>query len=207
MVKMKSILGIAMLVLTGTTTVATAVPFTMDGKTVDLESWTVNLPSWSASVSQTVLVLDYNHVETNSGNGGTGNDAYYFGYIWDGSAKTVWDMMADIEAAESTLTFYKSNFGSEENPSYFVNGWAYGANDYTADWNNNNEWVKEWLSTDGSAWTDGGGVSSDAIVDGNWTGLIFQYGGSNDPPHLPEPASMSLLGLGGLALLRRKRRN
>jgi len=135
--------------------------YTMDGKTVDLESWT------GSGASETILVLDYNDVETNSGNGGTGNAAYYFGYRWDGSTKTVWDMMADIETSETTLVFDKVDYDPSPGYNYFVNGWAYSTDDYTAVWDNTNyfEWVKEWVSTDATTWVDGGGISGDTISD------------------------------------------
>ncbi|MBS3821092.1 MAG: PEP-CTERM sorting domain-containing protein [Planctomycetes bacterium] len=178
---------------------ANAAPYTMDGMTVDIESWT------GSGASETILVLDYNDVESNSGSGGTGNGVYYFGYNWDGSARTVWDMMADIQATEPTLDFHATNWGTESEPNYFVDGWAYGTDDYTAVWDSTySEWVKQWLSGDGQTWVDGNGVSADTLVDGGWTGLVFQYDGSNDAPQVPEPASLVLLGAGGLALLRRR---
>ncbi len=84
-----------------------------------------------------------------------------------------------------------------------------GTNDpddwYFEGWFTNGFW-SQWTSDDGEAWAAAFGIGTVDVGDGEWHGLSWAPNFASSEPTVPEPASIALMGLAGLALLSRRRR-
>lgn len=89
--------------------------------------------------------------------------------------------------------------GSEDGTSLDSDDW------YREGWFTNGFWQAA-RSLDGETWdTSFVGIGVTSVDDGDWHGLSWAPGFAASTPTVPEPASLTLIGLGGLALLRRRR--
>ena len=171
-----------------------------------------------------VLAITTNvHATTYSGNieypaGTGGNEAtiaidfdfgnsFLFTYTWDGDA-TGWDALNTIDIA-GVLEVYATDYGEW---GMFVNDFDYpgGAEfDYGAEFAG---WA--YYVGDNENWSlSGGGVSFRSLSNGDWDSWVWtNYDTSWNPVRgpgeqpIPEPTTIALLGLGGLALLGRGRK-
>jgi hypothetical protein len=175
-------LGLAAVCMLLTAIAATTYGYTFDD--VDLEYWA------GSGDKEAVMVVDFD----------TGYN-YAFGYRWDGAA-IGWDAMDTIDQAGALnvdATWY------DLYSTHFVNDFDYPGATKGA----GTSWGY-YTSTDGENWTaSGSGVDSRVLNDGDYDGWSW---GSTDAnwDHLrapttpvPEPATVSLLALGGMVLLRR----
>ncbi len=162
------------------------------------------------------LVIDWND--------GADPQSLVWGYKWDGSA-TGEDMLLAI-AGVTTITGASTStvYGADPSLSAELTDWGWGKSldrlAYDNGTFNHDEsgwgWYY-WVSTDGTSWTvSGGGMAGRTLTNGNWDGWSYEVGApwppSNHPSEpvpapapIPEPSALSLLALGGLALLRRRR--
>ena len=178
----------------------------------------VNVETWvGTGSSSALLVIDFNDAT---------DDSYFiFGYNFDGTA-TVRDMMDAIEASGVGLfeadggwnntggesTVYGLGYDADGDGGSFIEtevgvetGYAVDADDYYAEgWEVSGFWL-QWDSINGTDWTSAWGVESTTLSDGSWAGFCFDSDYSwDDEPRIPEPATMALLGFGGLVLIKRR---
>ncbi len=143
-----------------------------------------------SGANETMIVFDWK-------SGSTPSHAWLYKY--DGS-KTLADAMNAIETASSNFDWSETAFVTKLD--YFD-----GSESHVG---NSAGWMSFWGSSDGENWSstpvgvmdydliDGGFAGGNPDVFGNWPGA------SPVVPLVPEPASVALLGLGGLALLKRR---
>jgi hypothetical protein len=147
--------------------------------------------------------------------GSTTTHQYAFGYAYDGT-KTGADLLMALNDApigvSVDLTYY-------EGMGYLVNSISYMtysiSSTLTAPYQSPCYWTGNSGTAGPTAWTSSSiGISSRVLTNGTWDGFSqgtwVGYDIVADAPSgafaaVPEPAALSLLALGGLALLRRRR--
>ncbi len=172
---------------------------------------------------------------------GTGNDISYlvieaaefgapleyeFHYTFDAMAAIdSYTMITAIDAADASLSFDFTNYGTSDAPNYFLNSITYNSvtpSDPDLFWA---QWVSGGKSgyptgvdIASGTWTSGSGVSAPyrTLTPGSWDGFIFNGETDPNPPYdvisappsitpVPEPATLVLLAIGGIAVLWRRR--
>jgi len=87
--------------------------------------------------------------------------------------------------------------GSEDGASNDPDDW------YFEGWFTNGFW-SQWISGDGESWAAAFGIATVDVADGQWHGLSWAPGFASSEPTVPEPTSLAWIGLGALALVRRR---
>jgi hypothetical protein len=141
--------------------------------------------------------------------GASGGQAYAWAYHFDG-AKSDYDMVAAVNTA-GQVNFdapYDSYYAS-----YYVNSITYPAHGETGSSGATMYWTQSTGTLAGGTvqWDYGNGLGTFALTDGSFEGWYQNDWTLLPPPNYaevpviaPEPASLGLLALGALALLRRR---
>jgi hypothetical protein len=152
--------------------------------------------------------------------GGNGGSPHGFGFRWNGT-ETADNAMFAIDAA-GALDITTSNFGSAQQPNYFINRMTDLPDNDLPDFSVDSRFWHFWTGTYSAsnvAWTESQvGISGRDFLTGDiistlTNGGFYGFYASNDPvaPRLPiavpEPAALllALLGSAGFALARRRK--
>lgn len=164
----------------------------------DIQNWT------GTGDNRAALVIDFKN----------GGPAYAWGYRFSGT-KTGFDLLTDVSDADPSLsyTFTQYSFGKAVTAIQYGNfgqaGFDSGSQGYWA-------YYLGAGTTAPTTWTSSStGYEGRILGVDSWDGWSWAPGFNATAPNanivaaapVPEPASMILLGLGSLALLRRRRRS
>ncbi len=146
--------------------------------------------------NQATIVIDFD-----------ASNSFLFTYNWDGSA-TGWNALDALNSAGS-LIVYATDWGSW---GMFVDDFDYSTGaEYDYGDGANTSWAY-YLSSDNQNWAlDSGGVSFRTLSDGDydswvWTNYSSDWSVAYRTPGatpIPEPCTIVLVGIGGLALRKR----
>ena len=148
---------------------------------------------WAGSGSnEAVVVIDF------------GADSYAFGYRWDSGTKNGKDLMDAVDLAGAMN--YTQAAG-------FLNTISYGGYSNIGEGGWSADWWAYFTSTDGLNWTFSWDTAfSDRVLsNGSWDSWAHQTTEDYLPPAhspttpVPEPVTITLLGIGGLLLVKFRR--
>ncbi len=146
----------------------------------------VSVSEWAGSGANTAYVV------VNFSDGAE----YAFGVRFDGTANSLQIHQLLDQQTGLDVAFQDWGWG------VFIDGFSYAGHSdqgYTGGEN----WWHYWVSDDAQTWTSPFyGITDRVVANGSWDGWV--YGRASEP--IPEPVSLALLGLGGLAFLGRRTR-
>ncbi len=199
---------------------ASAEVVNFNGQDVDVESWA------GSGASETLLIIDFADAPTPGG-------SYAFGYRWDGSVYG-WQMLTDIiTAGGGTVNIAAGDspravtttggtlqvIGKQYDFGEIVESLSYDGSNMVDAYGQapDPRTLGMWNYDTGSWQADAWGISSYQLVDESMIGFTQArptgeldgggwpiYGGS--APTVPEPTTMSLLAISGIALLKRRKK-
>jgi hypothetical protein len=141
---------------------------------------------------------------------GTNTATVYVGFK-DG-AMYEFDVSFDAPAGETFTGLDLIDLVGDETPLSIAYGYGGGYVDGmsyedhgNSGYGGGDDWWHYWVAEEGdTGWTAPGYGAGDRVVsDGSMDGWI--YGSAHTPPAIPEPATMALLAVGGLAVLARRK--
>jgi hypothetical protein len=189
-----------------------AMAVTIDELVRPVDGWAESSPG--ASDGTVGMYIDF----------GNGNDAVFgYNWNWDGALDTIArpagngfsDDPVDAYLGEAMMLALDDQTGLDVNYSYhptfgfFLQNLVSGGETLS----DVSSYVGLWTSQDGSDWSYASvGVSSLDLSTANWLGFTaipftadFPPSSSLAPAAIPEPTSLALLGLAGLAVIRRRK--
>lgn len=183
---------------------AQAAVFSIDGKTYTTQF------NVGTGDNKSMMVLEY------------GQTDYLFGFSWSGAASGTDMLYAIRDASGGALTVDFQTFTFPDGNGGFISSDFIKTISYTAahqvTYDEDTSYFNYFISDDGANWTApfDFGASGRSLTNGAWDDWVYETTPALppdfDPPATPtfssaapEPMSISLLGVGGMLLLRRRR--